>query len=58
MSQLPDLSSLPIGQLRAWSAAVGAAIAALEAKGGGQAAIFADADGLSVTFSIEFPEEH
>ncbi len=49
---LPDLTAMPIAQLRAWSSAVAAAIAALEAAGGGEVALFADAEGVSVTFTI------
>ena len=49
---LPDLTVMPIDQLRSWSSAVAAAIAALEAAGGGEVALFADAEGVSVTFTI------
>lgn len=60
MPPLPDIAAMPINQLRAWSSAIAAAIAALEAAGGGEVALFADAEGVSVTFTIPIdpqPEE-
>jgi len=50
-----DFDRMPITQLRAWSTAIDAAIAALEAAGGGEIALIADAEGVSVTFTIEIP---
>ena len=56
--RLPDLSTLTLPQLRAWDAALRAAIAAAEASGGGGADLIADADGVSVVLFLPFqPEE-
>lgn len=48
MPPLPDLSGLPLAELRAWEAALSAAIAAAETSGGGVASLYADEDGVSV----------
>lgn len=51
----PDFSSLSLPELRAWQAALRGAIAVAHGLGGGEVAILADADGVSVTFTV-FPQ--
>jgi hypothetical protein len=54
---MPDLSALTLPELRAWEAAIMAAIAAAETSGGG-ASLYADEDGVSVVLFFPFePEE-
>ncbi len=43
-----DFSALTLPEHRAWRAALRGAIAALEASGGGEVALLADAEGVSV----------
>lgn len=62
MSHAPDLSALTLPELRALNVAVGVAIAAAKAvaeSGGGSfdCAILADAEGVSVTFTIPVTPE-
>lgn len=53
---LPDFSTLTLPELRAWDAALRAAIAAVEASGGGVDFI-ADDDGVSVVLFFPFQPE-
>lgn len=56
MPPLPDLSGLPLAELRAWEAALSAAIAAAETSGGG-ASLYADEDGVSVVLFVPTKSE-
>lgn len=53
MQPAPDFNDMPIEQLRAWRRAAEAASITLQALGG-EVAIFADDEGVSVTFTIFF----
>ena len=50
----PDFDTIPLAELTAWKRALDAALAAAEAAGGDdfEAAILADAEGVSVVFTI------
>lgn len=53
MRSAPDLSALDLPELRALDAALGLAVAAAKAGGGGfDCALLADDEGVSVTFTI------
>lgn len=53
-SSPPDLAALSLPELHAWQAALRGAIAALKASGGGEVALMADAEGVSVIFTVFF----
>lgn len=52
--EYPDFDRMDLRELTAWEAAVRLAIAALEHAGGGDAAILADDEGVSVTVTIAY----
>ncbi len=54
MQPAPDFNDMPIEQLRAWRRAAEAASITLQALGGGEVAIFADDEGVSLTVTIFF----
>lgn len=51
---IPDFNTMPRAELAAWKLALDAALAAAKAAGGGEfeVAVLADAEGVSVTFTI------
>lgn len=56
-ARIPDFNTMPRTELAAWKLALDAALAAAKAAGGGdefEVAILADAEGVSVTFTIPF----
>lgn len=51
----PDFDTMPLAELTAWKRALDGALAAADAAGGGdgfEVAILADAEGVSVVFTI------
>ncbi len=52
MTPAPDFSVMTLPELRAWDVALRHAVAALSEAGEGDAAIYADAEGVSVTITV------